>query len=85
MAGFQRLIARNKRASILLFSLTLILLGIMGASLGEYLGLGWRGGAGIAAAAAALYFLLAYNFGDSMVLAASGAVEIGHEDRKSVV
>jgi heat shock protein HtpX len=80
MVSFQRLIAHNKRMSVLLFVLTLALLGIMGASLGEYLGLGWRGGTGIALAAAALYFLVAYHFGDSMVLAASGAREITHDE-----
>jgi heat shock protein HtpX len=80
MVSFQRLIAHNKRVSVLLFALTLALLGIMGASLGEYLDLGWKGGAGIAVVVAALYFLVAYNFGDSMVLAVSGAREITHDE-----
>ena len=80
MVSFQRLIAHNKRVSVLLFALTLALLGIMGASLGEYLDLGWKGGAGMAVLVAALYFLVAYNFGDSMVLAVSGAREITHDE-----
>ncbi|NCC58516.1 MAG: zinc metalloprotease HtpX [Synergistales bacterium] len=66
--------------SILLFGFMAILFGIFGASIGAYWGGDWITGVVIAVLVAGLYFLISWKFGDSMILASSGARQISHED-----
>ncbi|MDD2452697.1 MAG: zinc metalloprotease HtpX [Synergistaceae bacterium] len=80
MASFNKLIDHNKHMSILLFGFMAILFGIFGASIGAYWGGDWITGVVIAVLVAGLYFLISWKFGDSMILASSGARQISHED-----
>ena len=80
MASFNKLIDHNKHMSILLFGFMAILFGIFGASIGAYWGGDWITGVVIAVLVAGLYFLISWKFGDSMILASSGARQISHDD-----
>jgi len=80
VASFNKLIDHNKHMSILLFGFMAILFGIFGASIGAYWGGDWITGVVIAVLVAGLYFLISWKFGDSMILASSGARQISHED-----
>jgi heat shock protein HtpX len=80
MASFNRLIDHNKRMSILLFGVMAVIFGLFGATLGASWGGDWLSGLVIAAAVAGLYFFISWKFGDSMILASSGAKEITHDD-----
>ena len=80
MASFNKLIDHNKHMSILLFGFMAVLFGIFGASIGAYWGGDWLSGVVIAVLVAGLYFFISWKFGDSMILASSGARQISHED-----
>jgi len=80
VASFNKLIDHNKHMSILLFGFMAVLFGIFGASIGAYWGGDWITGVVIAVLVAGLYFLISWKFGDSMILASSGARQISHED-----
>jgi heat shock protein HtpX len=80
VASFNKLIDHNKHMSILLFGFMAILFGIFGASIGAYWGGDWITGVVIAVLVAGLYFFISWKFGDSMILASSGARQISHED-----
>jgi len=80
VASFNKLIDHNKHKSILLFGFMAVLFGIFGASIGAYWGGDWLSGVVIAVLVAGLYFFISWKFGDSMILASSGARQISHED-----
>jgi len=80
MASFDRLIAHNKRLSILLLIGLFLLLGAIGAAIGEYAGGSWSGGVLSAVTVATVYFLISWYAGGSMIMAVSGAREISREE-----
>lgn len=80
MASFNKLIDHNKRLSILLFIVMAALFSLFGASAGAWWGGDWISGLLIALGVAAVYFLIMWRFGASMILASSGAREIAHSD-----
>lgn len=80
MANFNKLIDHNKRLSVLLFVFLALLFSIFGASLGAYWGGDWLAGLLIAFGVAGAYFFISWRFGDSMILASSGARKILHEE-----
>lgn len=80
MASFNKLIDHNKKLSILLFIVMAALFSLFGASIGVLWGGDWLSGLLIALGVAAVYFLITWRFGASMILASSGAREITHND-----
>lgn len=80
MANFNRLIDHNKRLSVLLFFFTAALLGLLGASASYWWGGDWISGLLIALGVAAIYFLLSWKFGASLILSSSGAHEVTHDE-----
>lgn len=78
MASFNKLIDHNKRLSAILFIVMALLFGLFGASAGEWWGGDWLSGLLTALGVAAVYFLITWRFGASMILASSGAREISH-------
>ncbi|MGI6784558.1 MAG: M48 family metallopeptidase [Aminivibrio sp.] len=80
MASFNKLIDHNKRLSIVLFVVMGALFALFGASAGELWGGDWLSGVVTALGAAGVYFLIMWRFGASMILASSGAREIGRAD-----
>ncbi|HYI66205.1 MAG TPA: M48 family metallopeptidase, partial [Candidatus Limnocylindrales bacterium] len=72
---FFREIDRNRRNSILLVAIVVVVLAALGAAIGYATGFGW-GGVIIAIVVAALMSVGSYFAGDSLVLASSGAREV---------
>jgi heat shock protein HtpX len=78
-ATFYSQIAANRRNSVLLSLVVILLLGALGFAIGGAAGGSWRYGAvaaGIALVAGFVAALLAYYAGDALVLASSGAREV---------
>lgn len=80
MASFDKLIDHNKRLSVLLFVLLMLLLGSLGAAAGVLWGGNWYTGVPIALAVGGIYFFFSWSFGDSMILSMNHAREIQHQD-----
>jgi len=80
MASFEKLIDHNKRLSVLLFLLLMLLLGFLGAAVGILWGGNWYTGIPVALAVGAIYFFISWSFGDSMILSMNHARETQHED-----
>lgn len=80
MASFEKLIDHNKRSSMVLFLVMAALFSLFGAAIGAYWGGGPVAGVIISLAVAGIYFMISWKFGDSMILASSGAREITHEE-----
>ncbi|HET7685628.1 MAG TPA: M48 family metallopeptidase [Candidatus Limnocylindria bacterium] len=72
---FFREIDRNRRNSILLVAIVVVLLGALGGAIGYATGFGW-GGVIVAIVVATLMTIGSYFAGDSLVLASSGAREV---------
>ena len=72
---FFREIDRNRRNSILLVAIVVVVLAALGAAIGYATGFGW-GGVIMAVVVAALMSVGSYFAGDSLVLASSGAREV---------
>lgn len=72
---FFREIDRNRRSSILLVAIVVVLLGSLGGAIGYATGFGW-GGVIVAVVVATLMSIGSYFAGDALVLASSGAREV---------
>jgi heat shock protein HtpX len=76
---FYREIAGNRRRSWLLVIVVVIVLGLLGGTIGYATGFGW-GGVVLAVAVGVALSLGSFFAGDSLVMATSGAREIGREN-----
>ena len=72
---FFREIDHNRRSSILLVAIVVVVLGALGGAIGYATGFGW-GGVVVAIVVASLMSIGSYYAGDALVLASSGAREV---------
>ena len=72
---FFREIGHNRRSSILLVAIVVVVLGALGGAIGYATGFGW-GGVVVAVVVASLMSVGSYFAGDALVLASSGAREV---------